>query len=328
MVVPVDPSNVHPLPRCDADDVASTLPEPSSASSAGSRIDSSEPGFEDEDMDLQAALRASLANAEREGSTSSSGAFNRLDNYPLPVISSSRTFPGFPPELASSARDGTGGGRSNIPPNQDRYGNADVDPVSASMERNRIIMERMRQEQEAALREQYEDEIAQFGQGQERDSQRREAEVEDEDDLFRKAMEESLAELRARTGDDVVMTTSDDEDDEDAPAARPNTHTMHRVYDDDDAELQAALKASLESMPPGFTLPPSAPPPPPQRLTNEPPSAETSAGQTVEESEAETETETETETDAEGVSGETAQTTREEVSIEEMRRRRLARFGG
>jgi len=270
-----------------------------------------------------------LANAEREGSTSSSGAFNRMDNYPLPVISSSRTFPGFPPELASSAREGTTGGRSNIPPNQDRYGNADVDPVSASMERNRIIMERMRQEQEAALREQYEDEIAQFGQGQERDPpQRREAGVEDEDELFRKAMEESLAELRARAGDDVEMTTSDDKEDDDAPAARPNTHTMHRVYDDDDAELQAALKASLETMPSGFTLPPSAPPLPLQRLTNDPPSAETSASQTVEESEAETETETETETDAEGVSGETAQATREEVSIEEMRRRRLAKFGG
>jgi ataxin-3 len=278
-------------------------------------------------MDLQEALQASLASAERGGSTSNSGASNRLDNYPSPVISSSHTFPGFPPEFASSARGDTSGGRSDIPPNQDRYGNADVDPVSASMERNRIIMERMRQEQEAALREQYEEEIAQFGQAQERHSpQRGETEVENEDELLRRAMEESLAEHRARTGDDVEITESDDKEDYDAPVARSNTHTMVRVYDDDDAELQAALKASLETMPPGFTLPPSAPLPPPQRLTNEPPGAETSASQTVEESEAETETETET--DAEGVSGETAQAIREEVSIEEMRRRRLARFGG
>ena len=278
-------------------------------------------------MDLQEALQASLASAERGGSTSSSGASNRLDNYPSPVISSSRTFPGFPPQFASSTREDASGGRSDIPPNQDRYGNADVDPVTASMERNRVIMERMRQEQEAALREQYEEEIAQFGQARERHSpRRREAEVEDEDELFRKAMEESLAEHRARTGDDVEITESDDKEDYDAPVARPNTHTMVRVYDDDDAELQAALKASLETMPSGFTLPPSAPPPP-QRLTNEPSGAETSASRTVEESEAETETETETETDAEGVSGETAQATKE-VSIEEMRRRRLARFGG
>lgn len=321
--MPIDPSTTYPLPRTTADDVASTLPEPSSApsaSSSGPRIPSAESGFEDEDMDLQEALQASLAGTEERG-TSSRSAFNGLENYPSPVIPSSRTFPGFPPE--SSGRQGTSGGRPNIPPNQDRYGNADVDPVSASMERNRIIMERMRQEQEAALREQYEGEVAQFGRTQEQYSlQRREAGVEDEDELFRKAMEESLAEHHARAGDDVEITELDDEEDYDTSSARPNIHTMNRVYDDDDAELQAALKASLETMPPGFTLPPSTQPPP-QRLTDEPLGAETSASQTVEETEAETETETET--DAEGVA---AQAPREEVSIEEMRRRRLARFGG
>lgn len=325
MVVPTDPSNDHPLPRCDADDVASTLPEPSSTSS-DSRIPSSQPGFEDEDMDLQAALQASLASAERGGSTSSTGPFGRLDNFPSPVIPSSRTFPGFPPDFTSSARDATSGGQPNIPPNQDPYGNADLDPVSASLERNRIIMERMRQEQEAALREQYEEEAARFGRAQDHHSrQRQETQVEDEDEPFRRAMEESLAEHRARTGDDVEIVELDDEEDEEAPAVRSNTRTMDRVYDDDDAELQAALKASLETMPSGFSLPPSAPPPL-QRLTNanEPPSAVTSASETMEESG----TETETETDAEGVSSETAQVTREEVSIEEMRRRRLARFGG
>lgn len=275
-------------------------------------------------MDLQAALQASLDSNERRGNTSSSGVFNRLEHYPSPVIPSSRTFPGFPAE--SSVREGTSGGRSNIPPNQDRYGNADVDPVSASMERNRVIMERMRQQQEAALREQYEEEIAQFGQAQERYSQpRREAEVEDEDALFRRAMEESLAEHHARPGDDVEITELDDEED---LAARPTTRTTHRVYDDDDAELQAALKASLESIPPGFTLPPSIQPPPPQRLTDKPLGAETSASRTAEGSEAGTETETDAETDTEGASGETAPAAREEVSIEEIRRRRLARFGG
>lgn len=279
-------------------------------------------------MDLQAALQASLASTEQGGSTSSRGAFNRPENYPLPVIPSSRTFPGFPPELASSARADTSEARPNIPPNQDRYGNADLDPVSASMERNRIIMERMRQEQEAALRDQYEEEIAQFGRTRERYSrQRRESEVED-DELFRRAMEESLAEHHARTGDDVEMTELDDEEDHNVPAARPSIHTMDRVYDDDDAELQAALKASLETMPAGFTLQPSTQPPPPQRLTDEHLGAETSASPTVEESEAETETDTQTETDMEGVSGVTAEVSREEVSIEELRKRRLARFGG
>ena len=324
--MPTDP-NTHPLPRCDADDVASNPPERSSALLSGSHDPSSEPGFEDEDMDLQAALQASLANAEREASTSSSGPFNRQDNYPSPVIPSSRTFPGFPPDFLSSGREGISGGQANIPPNQDPHGNADVDPVTASMERNRLIMERMRQEQEAALREQYEEETARFGQGQARYSRRRrEAGEEDEDELFRKAMEESLAEHRARA-EDVEMTEldSDDEEEHDAPPVRPDTHTMARVYDDDDAELQAALKASLESMPPGFTLPPSAPPPPPRRLANEPSAAEANTNQTTEERGTETETETEPETD---VNSGTTQAPKEEVSIEEMRRRRLARFGG
>lgn len=274
-------------------------------------------------MDLQAALQASLANLEQGHNTSS----NRPENYPSPIISSSRTFPGFPPEFASSTRENTSGSRLGIPPNQDPYGNADVDLVSASMERNRIIMERIRQEQEAALRGQYDEEVAQFGQAEERYPRpQREVEVDDEDELLRRAMEESLAEHPPQGGDDVEMTESDDEEDYDALGARQDARTMERVYDDDDAELQAALKASLETLPPGFSLPQSAQPPPPQRLTNVTLGAEPSTGQTVEESEVGTETETETDTgtDAEGVSRET----REEVSIEEMRKRRLARFGG
>ncbi|KAG9316637.1 Josephin-domain-containing protein [Chiua virens] len=328
-VVPIDPSNSHPLPHTDADDLASTLPEPTSTPSAfssGSRIPtSSESGFEDEDMELQAALQASLAGAERGGGTS--GGFSRQENYPSPVIPSSRTFPGFPPQLVPSVRENTGRTQPSIPPNQDPYGNADVDPVTASMERNRVIMERFRREQEAALREQYEGEIVQFGQPQGRPSRQRQG-AEDEDELFRRAMEESLAEHRSRTTDDME-TDSDDEYFE-APQARQSTDPVNRVYDDDDAELQAALKASLESMPSGFTLPPPSASAPPQRLINSPPRVplETGRSQTTEESGAETETETETETDAEGAGGGTPQVAREDVSLEEMRRRRLARFGG
>ena len=278
-------------------------------------------------MDLQAALQASLANST-QGSSTSSDALNRVESYPSPVIPASRAFPGFPPEFTPS-RANTGGGRLDIPPNQDPYGNADVDPVRASLERNRVIMERIRQQQEAALREQYEDEIDQFEDRYSRRRQEVDDEEEDEDELLRRAMEESLAERRLRRDDDVEMAELDDEDEDyDTPPTRINVHSMDRVYDDDDAQLQAALKASLETVPPGFTLPPSPQPPPPQRLVNVAPSAETSISQTVEESEVETETETETEPDAEGISGETTQTAGKEVSIEEMRRRRLARFGG
>ncbi|KAF9227341.1 Josephin-domain-containing protein [Gyrodon lividus] len=328
VIVPSDPRAPLTLPRTDADDLASTLPEPSSASSASvsqSRTLSSELGFEDEDIDLQAALQASLMSGVGSGGSSSGGAFNMPGSYPPPLIPSARTFPGF---LAESATPATGS-RSHrdgpsIPPNQDPYGNADVDPVTASTERNRIIMERMRREQEMALREQYEDEIARFDRAPRQSSvrQQQRAHVDDEDKLFRRAMEESLADNREGRGqDDIeIIAPHDDEDYEPAPAARPTTRQV--VYDDDDAELQAALKASLETIAPGFGVPPSPQAPPPRRLTDTPSNVSMNVGRPAEESEAETETET----DAEEAIATTSSAPRE-VSVEEVRRRRLARFG-
>ncbi|KAF8844289.1 Josephin-domain-containing protein [Paxillus ammoniavirescens] len=324
VIVPNDPE--VPLPHTDADDLASTLPEPSSASSATasqSRTLLSEPGFEDEDMDLQAALQASLMGDVGGGASSSSGEFSMPGSYPPPLIPSERTFPGFLPQStmgtteSQSRRSGP-----NIPPNQDPYGNADVDPVTASIERNRIIMERMRREQEMALREQYEEEIARFDQAPGRSSarQRQGARVGEGDEDFRRAMERSIPQHRAG-GDNIEVDESDDEDY--VPVAGP-AHTVDRVYDDDDAEFQAALKASLETVPAGFTVPPSPQPPLPRRLTNIPLSnAPVNVGRHTEESEIETETET----DAEESNVTNSEEPRE-VGVEEMRRRRLARFGG
>ncbi|KAF9241602.1 Josephin-domain-containing protein [Melanogaster broomeanus] len=310
VIVPIDPGAPLSLPRTDADDLASTLPEPSSAPSASgsqSHAVSTEAGFEDEDMDLQAALQASLMRGVASGGASDSTA---------------------PASESRSRRRGP----PSIPPNQDPHGNADVDPVTASIERNRIIMERMRREQEMALREQYDQEIAQFDETENRPSvpQRQGAHVDDEDQFLRRAMEESLTEHRTRGGDDnldiEIIDPDDDDDDEDyhpAPTALPAARMMERVYDDDDAELQAALKASLETLPPGFTMPHSPQPPPPRRLTNplppiSPVGVSRSMSRSTEDSEAETETHAE----------EATREASEEVSVEEMRRRRLAKFGG
>lgn len=101
----------------------------------------------------------------------------------------------------------------------------------------------------------------------------------------------------------------------------------HRVYDDEDAELQAALRASLESAPEGYVHPPT---PPPRRPTlptpsvsapPEPPSSapvsQESEPMQVEGDEDDTETERFT----------SPTPVEQTLDVDEIRRRRLARFG-
>ena len=107
------------------------------------------------------------------------------------------------------------------------------------------------------------------------------------------------------------------------PQAAPSWQ-QHRVYDDEDEELQAALRASLETVPAGFRVPspppvsaPPAPQPvaaPPQERTPDalaPPPIERQPS---------SEFETESEADSEAMEA-------EQPSLEEIRRRRLAKFG-
>jgi Ataxin-3 len=203
----------------------------------------------------------------------------------------------------------------------------------------------MRREQEMALREGYDEEIARF-QAIARDRRARSrhvdppsvgtsasggsfGETEDEEELVRQALTESHA--RAET----LLDEDEDEDDEDyrppprnpRPAPAPSTSAFagHRVYDDDDAELQAALKASLEGAPEGFVVPEFTTPSPPSRSA---PAAPQPAPVPASPS-AHTETEDDTD-DMESSSSFVAEPEPEEeqVSVDEMRRRRLARFGG
>lgn len=133
----------------------------------------------------------------------------------------------------------------------------DLDPVAASVARNRAVMERMRREQEMAFRDRYE------GIDMEEVS-RRSREAQEEDVLFQRAIEESekLAkevEQRKRQDDSDHQSRSGTS----SPASPPQTSSTlmdgHRVYDDEDEELQAALKASLQDVRPGYRPPPSPP---------------------------------------------------------------------
>lgn len=302
-VTQIDPDAPSQLPHVDADDIASTFPDPTSASPA--LRDDVDPGFENEDMELQAALQASLAGAGE--------------------IGGSRAMPGsFPPAQSrlfasdirgSTASSSTRGVIPGIPPNQDPYGNADVDPITASMERGRVLMERMRQEQEFGFRQQYEEEAARFGSRQ--PPYGRQAQESNEDEHLRRAIADSLAERRARGELD-----DDDDDSEDSdyvPSPQPripySTGQQNRVYDDDDANFQAALRASLDSAPSEY-----APLPVEPLRARQAPSPHISTA--VEDNENDEQSEADTST----IASESAP--EETVSVEEMRRRRLARFGG
>ncbi|KIJ49494.1 hypothetical protein M422DRAFT_27859 [Sphaerobolus stellatus SS14] len=255
-VIPVDePGSPETLPRTDADDVASTLPQPTS-SGTGVRISiartqstsntaTSKPlavheGFEDEDMELQAALQASLA----AGGDFDYAAFSEL---PQP--------PRADPSVSAVAETRL--------PEPEPEPEAEVDSIEANMARNlarnRQLMARMRQEQEEALREQYEGEVARtFAPRGVPRGPRIEVD-DDEDENIRRAIEASRAEH-------VENPDAMEEDDDDGDWLPPRRATEaavpvaapardDRVYDDEDAELQAALRASLEALPEGFTMP-------------------------------------------------------------------------
>ena len=208
------------------------------------------------------------------------------------------------------------------------------DPVAASLARQRATLEHMRRMQEAALRETYEDEASNFG----RPTQRRRTAQEEEEEQIRRAIAASMAEGEGGSGE----SSDDDDDDPDwrpeDEQARPTrsvpsiqaplvstSGTEHRVYDDEDAELQAALKASLESAPEGYVHPPT---PPSRRPTLPTPSIPLSS-QSLTPISSETELmEVEDEKDDEPERFTSPPPVEEKVDMDEIRRRRLARFGG
>jgi Ataxin-3 len=328
-VVQKDPSSPLGLPRTEADHIACIVPEssvPSRTRDTGSSSHAAIEGFEDEDMELQAALQASLA-----GSAAHSGADQPY--YPAPVSAASRD-PIFgsgsrtPVErrgygVLAQARNNSEGEDEDEEVGQglgsstNRYASlpADVDdPIAASRARSQAYMEQVRRQQEAALRDSYQEEVARMEAGVGR---RRNTRAEQEEAELLAAIEESRA-MHETLGDATPPTRDEDEDEQPQPA----TFGADRVYDDEDAELQAALKASLESLPEGFRIPTTPPAVQPARLPL-PTSSHLPPTAPEQREEDNDDVETESEADSSIVMDQAPQ-----VSMEELRKKRLERFGG
>lgn len=281
--------DIETLPHTEADDIAATLPQPTS-SHMGTRISTShtrssnnvpvaakpeEPsGFEDEDMELQAALQASLA---------AGGAF---DYTPYSELNPAQPGPSSFPSLPGS-----------FPPSDDDSVEANI---ARSLLRNKAVMNQIQREQERALRETYEGEMEdQYG-----DQPRQTAGELEENTALRQALDASRAEHPPN--DDGL----NDEETRSPQIAVPShaPAAANRVYDDEDADFQAAIRASLEGLPEGFVMASptlqSSGLPVPVQPTIEP---ESTADVTHE-------------------YGQSEQTV--QVDPEEIRRKRLARFGG
>lgn len=132
-----------------------------------------------------------------------------------------------------------------------------MDPVAASIARNRLIMERMRREQEMALRDTFEDVDME-------DFARRRRETQEEEDMLRRAIEESekLAmevEERQQQKNQNYQPVAGGSNPTSPPRMPSSLVEGHRVYDDEDEDFQAALRASLQDVPQGYQPPPSPP---------------------------------------------------------------------
>ncbi|KAI0355746.1 Josephin-domain-containing protein [Trametes cingulata] len=326
-VVQRDPEGPLALPRTEADEIAAEISESAAGNfsstyqpGSGSGSTSTHPligveGFEDEDMELQAALQASLSGAAFDPSAFATSFQQRTTYQSTTVHSSSgpsvRTAVQREYEVIEDDDDDDEIVEVPRPPAAPAV---PEDPVAASMARQRAIMEQMRRAQEVALQEQYEDEVARIDATTRRRQAGAGAAGEDEDEMLRRAIAESEALAQAHAARQA-------EEPEVAPAAPPAWH-QHRVYDDEDQELQAALRASLETVPEGFRVPSPPPVIPPQPVQPQQPSASSSLQPPPIQRQASSDVETESE--AEGAEA----TEPEQLSMEEIRRRRLARFGG
>ena len=313
------------LPRVEVDQLFATIPEEGAgnfsynySSARGSSSAHGIAGWEDEDMELQAALQASLSGGDYGEYIPQrfAGASTRAPQPP------SRTSSGIPIRREVVEAD-------DDEDDEDfemraEPGAEPADPVAASMARQRAIMDRMRRVQEAALQDTYENEAAQIDVLARMRQARRGAEEEDEDEMLRRAIAESEAMARAQ-GSGQGSEEGDGNAPAPAPAPAPSAPPAwhaHRVYDDEDEELQAALRASLETVPADFRVPsppPVAPsrPPPPQQPT---PAAQSLQPPQIQRQPSSESIKTESEDDA--------PEPEPELSPEEIRKRRLARFGG
>ena len=285
-------------------------------------------------MELQAALQASLMGT---------AAYGRADPdppYPAPVAAASRD-----PIFGSGTRTPVGRRGYGVqvqvrdedegededdvdtmfdePAGANRYASLapESDPLAASRARSQAYMEQVRRQQEAALRESYQEEAARMAAGIGR---RRDTRAEQEEAELLAAIEESRA-MHEAMGRGPAPQRDEEDGNSQEPARQSPPSGMFgadRVYDDEDAELQAALRASLEGLPEGFQIPPTPPraaprtlPLPTTRTSVQAPDTPDQADEDDEYAESEAES---------SVAMEEAP----QLSMEEMRRKRLAKFGG
>ena len=180
-VTQADPYKPLALFRTQVDMLFSFIAEPTSSSTQGldnslatlkgsvqkNPIPMEHEALDEDDYELQRALQASLMGADSY--------IDQGELSPLTVTESPT------PPLVSASDSGT---------------NPELDPVAASMERNRLLLQRMRQEQELAQRELWSSEAEMSVEEQvaleQRRARQRQQEEEEEMELMR-AIEESEA---------------------------------------------------------------------------------------------------------------------------------------
>ncbi|KAI0793181.1 Josephin-domain-containing protein [Abortiporus biennis] len=204
-----------------------------------------------------------------------------------------------------------------------------LDPVEESRRRSAAYMQHVLRQQEEAMREQYEEEMRRVEMGL--PTRRRTRRDEEDEELMR-----AIAESRALAEAEGHGQLEDNDDEEPVSGQEtppvippPLTHLgedQHRVYDDDDAALQAALKASLETVPEGFKIPETPPRPQPPPLQQQPASTSQPQVQPAPQVESSDSMETDDTASSDAESSIIADEA-PEVSMEEMRKRRLAKFG-
>ncbi|KAG8979456.1 hypothetical protein FRC05_008442 [Tulasnella sp. 425] len=300
-----------PLP-CDADVLAVTIPPPTSNPNISkiSNLAMQDLGLDlDDDPELQIALQASLQGA-RETNAFRSAAVEEDDDLPLP----DEAFKAFQQSVA----------------------------------RQKDSILQARREQEEALRQIREAEVASGS-----SSRRRTTGDDEEEEMLRRALEESKEVTRANnaTGGNPAMMMSSTmrnafgQDRQFPPPSAMPSPTKPRVqpsasrhYDDEDEDLQAALKASLETAPPGFKVPDPAPVPSRSMSPTKPPAnpapvltagSPSKPGKAVAMEEEDDDEDEDDDDDEEMVSAPSSPKEEEQpMSMEEIRKMRLARFGG
>lgn len=205
VVTQADPEAPMALPRTQADIMASSILESNTAQPTRSdNPEGMEMDLGEEDYELQAALQASLMANSAEPDTSDA------------IHDSQSSPPHFPGIFASEPASSSSAAQVD-------------DPVQASMERNRLLLERMKREQEFAQRELWseadlsQEEAAAL---QERRERRRRQEEEEEREL-QLAIEASERLAVEGSPPDAIISRQEEEE--------------------EDPQLQAALRASLQS---------------------------------------------------------------------------------